>query len=112
VLFRSEHLLTSEQTHQTLLFASKTLRSHVFDKRAKNYRRQNTGFTLNENGLLVQDGFPLTKADMGKGCPFAMGNQAKADYFNACTDTIVRTYTQAYRQNMPRNIVEQLAGRS
>jgi len=107
----AERLLTSEQTHQTLLFASKTLRSYVFDKLAKNYRRQNTGFALNENGLLIQEGFPITEASIGKGCPYAMGNQAKADYFNACTDAIVNTYTQAYRQDMPRNIVDQLTRR-
>ena len=107
----AERLLTSDQTHQTLLFASKTLRSHVFDRMTKNYRKQSAGFALNESGLVIQDGFHIAAADVGKGCPFAMGNQNKAAYFNACTDAIVHTYTQAYRQNMPRNIVDQLIRR-
>lgn len=106
----AEELLTSNQTHQTLLFASKSLRSHIFDDMTIKYRKAGTHFELNDDGLILQPNYSIPEKDKGKGCPYALGNSQKADYFNQCSDRIVKTYTQAYRQDMPKNITEQLLG--
>lgn len=104
----AESLLTSNITHQTLLRASKLLESYAFDTMTTHFNQRGEGFELTENGLILQPGLEFSTKQLGNGCPYAMGNPEKAAYFNRCTDTIVKTYTQAYRQDMPKNLVSQV----
>lgn len=108
---KTEALLTSERTHHTLLLASKTLRSYAFDQMTRQYRREGTGFSLEEDGLVLQPGLRIPEKHRGLGCPYAQGNAEKAAYFNECTDTIVRTYTEASRRHMPKNLTQQILRR-
>lgn len=104
----AEALLTSNTTHQTLLLASKSLKSYAFDTMTKHFNQRGEGFELADDGLILQPGLEFSAKQTGRGCPYAMGNPKKAAYFNQCTDTIVKTYTQAYRQGMPKNLASQI----
>lgn len=103
----AENLLTSEQTHDTLLFVSGKFTSYTFDDLAKSYKERGAGYILRENGLHLKEN-PDVELEIGKGCPYALGNPRFEAIFNDCSDTIVRTYTQAYRQNMPTNLRQQI----
>lgn len=110
----AESLLTSDQTHQTLLLVSKSLKAAQLDRMAKDYRRQGTGFSFTDNGLVLHEDFPLPEGKAAKdikGCPYTQGNPDKAALFTQSTDNIVRTYTQAYRQGMPANLIAQTFNR-
>ncbi len=108
---QAEELLTSEQTHSTLLLASSAMKGYQLDKLTKNYRIHGAGFYLDDTGLAIQDGFTLPKPKQiwpwakkrpkKVGCPYAYGNAERAAFFTDATDNIVRTYVEAYRRDMP-----------
>lgn len=104
----AEELLTSGQTHQTLLLISKSLTARQMNRFTKNFRKHGTGLLLADAGLVLHPDYELPKKDKEIGCPFAKGNSEKSALFIESTDNIVRTYTQAYRQGMPKNLIDQL----
>lgn len=108
---RARELLTTPQTHRTLLLASKALKSYAFDRMAKQYRHDGSGFDLNDQGLTFQNGLTVHNNEAGKGCPYALGDPRRAAYFTLCADNIVHTYTEAYERNMPANLIDQILHR-
>lgn len=99
----AEAVLTSHETHATFLNSSKALRSVSFDDVAKQYQRSDSWYKLGNEGLTLQEDIQFPANYLGVGCPYAFGNPDKAIYFSQQTDTIVKTYVEAHRQNMPRS---------
>lgn len=108
----AQRLLTSPTTHATLLQASSQLKSYSLDTYTRQFKRDGSIFTVTDDGIVFDEQLVIEKSDRGSGCPYAMGNAKKANYFNACTDRIVGLYTEAYRQNLPENLFSHLARRA
>lgn len=105
----AEKILTSPTTHETILYASRTFKSKVLDDMSMQFKSQGAWFTSCEEGLLLRDDIVIPDNHLGKGCPYAMGNSDKSKFFTECSDNIVRTYTEAHRRNMPKNLIGSLA---
>lgn len=108
----AEQILTSTTSHTTLLRASKLLKSYAFDSYTQKFKRDGSVFSLTSEGIIFDPEFMFEKSDAGSGCPYAMGNAHKAEYFVECADRIVGIYTEAYRQDLPENLLSYVAKRA
>jgi hypothetical protein len=99
----AENALTSDAAHSTFLETSKTLKSVNFDGTAREFQKFGNWYQLDNNTFTLQENVDFPNKYIGKGCPYAFGNPDKAAYFSRQTDTIVKTYVEAHRRNMPRS---------
>lgn len=98
----AESILTSSKSHRSLLLASNTLTSLGMDTVGREFSSRGDHFDVDEDGItFITKGIPRTLN--GKGCPYAHGNESKAQYFTNATDHIAKTYIQASRQSLPLN---------
>lgn len=102
----AESILTDERTYQTLLDKSATLSSSGFDKVTKQFKSQGAYLAVKDGALVAQENVVMSTSMKSKGCPYAQGNPKRMGYFVECTDHAVRTYLEAYKRDMPRNLAQ------